>query len=381
VGMNDKKNGKRTALYELHVAAGAKMIDFGGWEMPVQYEGIISEHNSVRESAGAFDVSHMGRLSVSGGNAEAFLQYVATNDVARLEIGQAQYSLLCNREGGVKDDVLIYRLADERFLVVVNASNREAVLSWFDEVRKELAQKRGRPLDLGVDDRTLETVMIGVQGPGAMELLQPLTAVSLEQLKYYRAQSGEVAGGEALVSRTGYTGEDGFEVILEAEAGRQLWERLSDQRASGTLALAGLGARDTLRLEAGMPLYGHELTEQINPIEVGLSRVVRLDKGDFVGREALAAVAADGPARRLVGLVVEDGAMARQGTAVEVDGAQVGEVTSGSFSPTLGASIAMALVESSVPADAPLQVVVRGQPHPCRVADLPFFHRRRRAQR
>jgi aminomethyltransferase len=378
--MSDKTEGRRTPLYDLHVSAGARMVDFGGWEMPVQYGGIISEHTAVREAAGAFDVSHMGRLMVSGADAEAFLQYAGTNDVTRLEDGQAQYSLLCNRDGGVRDDVLIYRLSETEYLVVVNASNREKILSWFDELGQELSGSAGGPRNVAITDRTIETVMIGVQGPKAVEMMDPLTQGAAGQLGYYRARPVTLFGGEGLISRTGYTGEDGFEVILDIDPGRRLWQHLKELAGDGALALAGLGARDTLRLEAGLPLYGNELDETINPIEAGLSRLVKLSKGGFVGRDALSGIAASGASRRLIGLIVEDGAIARQGSRVEARGVDAGEVTSGSFAPTVGGSISMALLNSGVAGDAGLQVVVRGQPHACRVVDLPFLERRKRKQ-
>lgn len=307
---------KRTPLHDLHLAAGARMVEFGGWTMPVQYAGIIAEHLKVREAAGAFDLSHMGRVYVSGRGAGAILQVLTTNDVLALDVGRAQYSLICNRDGGVRDDVLVTRLGEQDYLLVVNAANREKVLAWMDEV----AAADGGAGDFSVADRTFETVMVGVQGPRSAALLRPLTGFDLEGLAYYHAAETTVGGAPAVVSRTGYTGEDGFEVILEAPAGLELWRSLEALASSGELALAGLGARDTLRLEAGMPLYGHELDESTNPLEAGLKRFVRLEKPDFVGREALAEVAETGPRRRLVGLEVPDRAIARQGMPVQAGG-------------------------------------------------------------
>lgn len=365
----------RTALYDLHVEAGAKMVDFAGWEMPVQYTGIIDEHRKVRESAGAFDISHMGRLFVHGPDAGRFLQRLATNDVLALTPGQVLYTLICNREGGVRDDVLISRIGEQEYLVVPNASNRAKIVGWIDELKNEFSTDAG---DFTLDDRTMDTVMVAIQGPRAQELLQTHTEVSLSELRFFRIARGKTAGEDALVSRTGYTGEDGFEVILPRDAGVTLWRDLMRARVSGALALAGLGARDTLRLEAGLPLYGHELSETVNPLEAGLKRFVRLNSPDFVGGEVLARIASAGPARTLLGLEVADGAIARQGTSVVFDAREVGVVSSGTFSPTLSRSIAMAFVDAEVAASRPpFSVVVRGTAHQSNVVDLPFFRRRK----
>jgi len=365
----------RTPLYDLHVAAGAKMVEFGGWLMPVQYTGIIEEHRKVRSTAGLFDLSHMGRLSVSGPDSTRFLQGLATNDVRKLEAGQVQYSLICNRSGGVHDDILVYRLGDSEYLLVANASNRSKVLGWMGQAKSWLKDEKGSA-SVEIEDQTLDTVMIGVQGPRSQAMLQPLVSLPLDSLSYYRTTLGSVSGMEGLISRTGYTGEDGFEVIVPADAGQSLWEQLSRAVERQDGALAGLGARDTLRLEAGMPLYGHELDETINPLEVGLDRFVHLEKAELVGLEALLDVAKSGPKRHLVGLEIPDRAIARQGTPVKVDGAEVGRVTSGSFSPTLDRSIAMALVRAEVAtARAPLTISVRGASHEAQMVKLPFYRR------
>ncbi len=375
--MSEDSGLKRTPLYDLHLAAGAKMVEFGGWEMPVQYSGIIAEHRKVREAVGIFDLSHMGRVYVSGRNALRFLQALATNDVEKLALGQVQYSLICNREGGVRDDILVYRLGDSDYLLVVNASNRLKVLGWMEEVLGGLAG--AGKAELSIRDRTLETVMVGVQGPSSVSLLQPYVELPLEGLRYYHGAPSRVVGAEGYVSRTGYTGEDGFEAILPAEAGRQLWQQLAQVASTGAAALAGLGCRDTLRLEAGMPLYGHELEESINPFEAGLGRYVHPEKPELVGREALLRIRTAGPKRQLVGLEVTDRAIARQGTPVVVAGTEVGRVTSGSFSPTLDRSIAMALVAPEVAAERPpLEVAVRGAAHPAQIVGLPFYRRGRK---
>lgn len=369
---------RRTPLYDLHLAAGAKMVEFGGWLMPVQYAGIIAEHKKVREAAGIFDLSHMGRVYVGGGDAERFLQMLATNDLSRLAVGQVQYSLICNREGGVRDDILAYRLGDGEYLLVVNASNRPKILGWMDEVLSDL-RSRARSVQVTITDRTLETAMVGVQGPSSMALLQPLTDLPLAGIGYYHGAPARVIGVEGYISRTGYTGEDGFEVVLPGGASRELWQRLEQAAPGVGGALCGLGARDTLRLEAGMPLYGHELGEGVNPFEVGLDRYVHPDKPELVGRDALLTIAATGPRRRLVGLEVTDRAIARQGTPVVAGGGEVGRVTSGSFSPTLDRSIAMALVTPEVASERPpLEVSVRGAAHPASIVNLPFYRRRRK---
>jgi aminomethyltransferase len=356
------------------------MVEFGGWLMPVQYLGIVAEHRKVREVVGVFDLSHMGRVYVDGPDAERFLQMLATNDVSRLAVGQAQYSLICNREGGVRDDVLVYRLGDGEYLLVVNASNRGKILGWMHEILLELRDREGGA-QVSITDRTVETVMVGIQGPSSTALLQPLTDLPLESLGYYRSTTADVMGSESFVSRTGYTGEDGFEVIVPVDAGRRLWKRLERDAPVLGGGLCGLGARDTLRLEAGMPLYGHELGEDVNPFEAGLGRYVHLEKAELVGRDALLRVAAVGPTRRLVGLEVTDRAIARQGTPVVSEGREVGAVTSGSFSPTMDRSIAMALVSAEVASRRPsLEVTVRGVAHPAKVVDLPFYRRKGKSQ-
>ncbi len=388
--MSEESELRRTPLYDLHLAAGAKMVEFGGWLMPVQYAGIIAEHKKVREAAGIFDLSHMGRVYVGGGDAERFLQMLATNDLSRLAAGQVQYSLICNREGGVRDDILAYRLGDGQYMLVVNASNRLKILGWMGELLSVLQMGRGThtgvPLrraggagQVTITDRTLETAMVGVQGPSSMALLQPLTDLPLAGIGYYHGAPARVIGVEGYISRTGYTGEDGFEVILPGGASRELWQRLEQAAPGVGGALCGLGARDTLRLEAGMPLYGHELGEGVNPFEVGLDRYVHPDKPELVGRDALLRIAATGPRRRLVGLEVTDRAIARQGTPVVAGGGEVGRVTSGSFSPTLDRSIAMALVTPEVASERPpLEVSVRGAAHPASIVNLPFYRRRRK---
>jgi aminomethyltransferase len=364
----------RTSLHPVHLAAGARLVPFGGWDMPVQYEGILAEHRSVRQGAGIFDLSHMARLYFEGEAGRELLQSLSTNDIRSLAPGRAQYGLLCNERGGILDDTVAYNLGD-KLLLVVNATNRLKVLSWLDQQPGGVRE--------AVHDATFETAMIGLQGPLAEEVLQPLTAVDLSGLRYYAGVQGIVGGVEALIARTGYTGEDGFELIVAAEQGPHLWELLAARQEPVRPTLCGLGARDTLRLEAGMPLYGHEITESTNPYEAGLGRVVKLEKGEFSGRAALATLSAMLPVRRLVGFQMVDNAVPRQGYWIEVQGTAVGEVTSGTFSPTLKRNLGLAYVPPALaePGSA-IDVVVRDQPRRATVVALPHYaHRTRRPAR
>ena len=358
-----------TALIDIHRALGARLIEFGGWLMPVQYGGILDEHRAVRERAALFDLSHMGELVVEGDDAGDALAAALVTDPRTLAVGRAQYSMICAPDGGIIDDLIVYRLGPERFLVVANASNATVVS---DELATRLGGRRAV-----LDDRSLATSLVAIQGPRAAEVLVPLTDVDLNALRYYAIAEGQVAGVPGLVARTGYTGEDGFEVFVDWGRGPEVWKALADAgRGFGVIA-AGLGARDTLRLEAGMPLYGNELDRDTTPFEAGLGRVVKLEKpGDFVGRDALAKVAKDGPARRLVGLRITGRGIARHGYPVLAGERRTGVVTSGTHSPTLGVPIAMAYV---TPSDAEpgtiLAVEVRGQPIAAEVIPLPFYSR------
>ena len=360
-----------TALVELHRASGARLVDFAGWQMPLQYGSIIDEHHAVRRRAGLFDLSHMGELWVSGPQAAAGLAAALVTDPARLAVGRAHYSMVCAADGGIVDDLIVYRLADERFLVVPNAANRAAVA---DALRERLA-----PFDALLDDASLRTSLIAIQGPRAADILAPLTDIDLAGLRYYAIAEGEVAGIPALVARTGYTGEDGFEVFVDWSRAAEIWMALADAGKAADVIACGLGARDTLRLEAGMPLYGNELDRETNPFEAGLGRVVKLEKdGDFVGREALARVAATGPAKKLVGLSITGRGIARHGYPVLAGERRTGVITSGTHSPTLGRPIAMAYV---APGDAEpgtiLAVEVREQPVSAEVVPIPFYKRER----
>ena len=358
-----------TALVDVHRSLGARLIEFGGWLMPVQYAGILEEHKAVRERAALFDLSHMGELFVEGDDAGDALAAALITDPRRLAVGRAQYSMIVAPDGGVIDDLIVYRLGPERFLVVANAGNA-AVVS--DELAHRLEGWKAV-----LDDRSLATSLVAIQGPRAAEVLTPLTDVDLAGLRYYAIAEGQVAGVPALVARTGYTGEDGFEVFVDWARGPDVWEALATEGKDVGVVPAGLGARDTLRLEAGMPLYGNELDHETNPFEAGLGRVVKLEKpDDFVGREALARVAKDGPEKRLVGLKITGRGIARHGYRVLAGDRPTGVVTSGTHSPTLGLPIAMAYV---APADGEpgtiLNVEVREQPVSAEIVPLPFYKR------
>jgi aminomethyltransferase len=359
-----------TPLTDTHRALGARIIEFGGWMMPVQYGSIIEEHRAVREAVGLFDLSHMGELYVEGPDAGPALAAALVSDPPSLAIGRAHYSMICTPTGGIIDDLIVYRLAEARFLVVANAGNAAVVSD-------ALAERLGK-FKAVLDDRALATGLLAVQGPRAADVLAPLTDIDLGALRYYAIAEGNVAGIPALVARTGYTGEDGFEVFVDTDVTGELWTvLLAAVQAHGGLPI-GLGARDTLRLEAGMPLYGNELDLDTNPFEAGLGRVVKLEKADdFVGKAALERIARDGPARRLVGLIVEGRGIARHGYPVYSGERRTGVITSGTQSPTLGVPIAMAYV---APGDAEpgtvVDVEIRGARVPARVVALPFYKRK-----
>jgi glycine cleavage system T protein (aminomethyltransferase) len=337
------------------------MVDFGGWEMPQQYTSIRDEHFAVRKVAGLFDVSHMGRFRITGGSTAEFVQRVVTNDVSHLTDGQAQYNLMCNDAGGIVDDLVVYR-SDEGFMAVVNASNREKDLEWM---------RSHAPQDVTVEDRTFELGLVAFQGPLAQRLLP---SEGLDGIPYFGFRAGEVAGVNAIISRTGYTGEDGFEIMVTSERAGQVWDALLEQgRASGVLP-AGLGARDATRLEAALRLWGNDMDETVNPYEAGLGWTVKLGKGDFIGRDALQQVKAEGPRRTLVGLKLQPGDIARHGAAVSVDGKRAGVVTSGTHSFFLGYPIALAMVEArSLQVGDRVVVDVRGREAPAEVVKLPFY--------
>jgi aminomethyltransferase len=363
---------RRTPLHETHRNLGARLVPFAGYEMPVQYTSILEEHRAVREAVGLFDLSHMGELEVTGEEAVAFLRYALVSDPGALEVGQAQYSMACQDDGGIIDDLIVYRRDEQRFWVVCNAANIMAVV-------EQLAALAARgDFAATLTDRSERTALIAPQGPNAAALLGGLTELDLASIGNYRSRPGTVAGIECLVARTGYTGEDGFELFCDARRATALWDALAAAGERHGLRPCGLGARDTLRLEAGMPLYGNELNRETNPFEANLGRVVKLDKGEFVGRAALQAVQQRGPERKLIGLQMADNAIPRAGYEVRHGGEPVGHVTSGTHSPTLGTKIAMAMVPAELSGiGAAFEVVVRDRPYRAEQVKLPFYRRPR----
>lgn len=364
---------KRTPLYERHVALGARMIPFAGWLMPVQYEGIIAEHRTVRQKAGLFDLGHMGQVSVTGPDALPFLQYVTTNDVAKLEPGAAHYAMLTNEQGGVVDDIIIYREPTAvGYMVVVNASNKDKDLAWM----QNWATRR-TDLDVSVVDISDRLGMIAIQGPLSDDIVARLTSTDLSKLPGFHLIETEVAGLSVKLARTGYTGEDGFEIYPAIDRTVELWDALMSAGESEGLRPIGLGARDTLRLEARMPLYGNELGDDITPLEAGLGWAVDLSKGEFLGSQVIAAQKAAGVPRKTVGFrMTERSGAPRSHAPVQVDGVDVGYVTSGAMSPTLGENIGLALVESSAAGvGKPLDIIIREKPYRAEQIKLPFYRR------
>jgi len=359
---------QRTALFDAHERLGARLIDFGGWEMPVVYRGILDEHNYTRTAASAFDVSHMGRLYLTGKDAEAVLQRTCTRNVGKMAVGRCGYSHICNEAGGILDDVIVSRFED-KWLVVCNAGNRSKIVAHLQE---HLA---GR--DVKLDDQTTSSVMIAIQGPAAMELFNKYVPIKVGEIKRYAFATGSYMGMRYSIFRTGYTGEDGLEVVVPSGAGVLLWDFLTKKSDGNRIEVkpAGLGARDTLRLEAGMPLYGHELGEHVDPISAACKWCVDLEK-DFIGASALRRINSEGPKRRLIGLELDGKRIARQGASVMSGDAAVGEVTSGTLSPTLGKSIAMAYVDSAkLDANAALAIDFKGTQVAARVTPMPFYKR------
>jgi aminomethyltransferase len=364
----------RTPLYDWHVAQGARMVDFAGWSMPVQYTSIVEEHHAVRRAAGVFDVSHMGRLRFDGPDAGRFLDRVLTRRVADLAPGKIRYSLVTNEQGGVLDDILVSQLEtpSERryYLLVVNASNREKIVAWF---RSLLTPADG---DVEMTDRTTATAMIALQGPQSLPILSRLVKIDLERMGYYTGVVTEYFDRPCTITRTGYTGEDGYELIVRAEDAVELCTNLFRAGREIGLKAAGLGARDTLRLEAGMPLYGHELSETINPYQAGLGFAVNLQGRSFVGADALRRLKDDPNQLKRIGLELAGRRVPRENFPVAAGGQPVGMVSSGTFSPTLDKPIAMAYVRpEAASGGVELAVDVRGRLEPARVVQLPFYRR------
>ena len=355
---------KRTAVHSAHVRRGARMVEFAGFEMPVQYTSIREEHTAVREAAGLFDVSHMGQIGFDGPTAIETADRLLTRPVASLRAGGIRYGLLCNEQGGVIDDVTFFRLAETALFMVVNASNVEKVYRW---------AVRNSPADAGVRNTSEETAMFALQGPASLAVMQGVSSGPAAEMRRYHFDRLEVAGCDALVSRTGYTGSDGFEIFTGAGDAERVFETLLDSGAAHGLVPAGLGARDTLRLEAALPLYGHELDESTSPLEAGLGRFVKLEGRDFIGAEAIRRRRDEGHDRALAGFVVDGRGVARAEYPVAVDGETVGVVTSGGPSPTLGRSIGLAYVPPSLAkAGKRFDVMIRGRATPATVVETPF---------
>lgn len=361
---------KRTPFYDFHVAHGGRMVDFAGWEMPIVYRSIIDEHEQTRKSGSLFDVSHMGRLIFSGKDAMAFLSKVATRKIEDQQVGQCRYSLVCNESGGILDDIIISR-DQKNWIMVCNASNREKLVKHFHETR------RATGLDLDISDQTEATAMVALQGPKVIERLADALPVDIRSMKRYHFQTSSYMLIKFTIFRSGYTGEDGVEIVLPAKMASMAVKLLGGKmdKAEATIKPAGLGARDTLRLEAAMPLYGHELNETIDPLSAGLGWAVDLTK-DFIGVAALRAIQEKGPARKLVGLELDGKRIARQGMPVKLNDTVIGEVTSGTLSPTLGKSIAMAYVDSAHATEGTaLSVDLKGTLNPAKIVKLPFYKR------
>jgi aminomethyltransferase len=355
----------RTPLHGTHTSLKAKMVPFAGWDMPVQYTGILAETRAVRSNAGLFDVSHMGRLDISGPDSPAFLDWIVTHHASNLRQGRARYALICNEDGGIIDDTVYYRVAEDRYLLVCNASNRRYVVPWMRRWTEE------KYPGVSVEDRTEATAMIAFQGPATPGLLGAAGDVDTSRMRFFSYTEGTVASRPAFVGRTGYTGEDGFELIVDAGDAAHVWQTLMDAQA----APCGLGARDVLRLEAGLTLHGNDIDTTTTPLEAGLERFVRLDK-EFVGVDVLRRQKEDGTARRLVGLKVQGRSLARHGYPILHDGSQVGTVTSGTQSPSLDRVVAMGYVLSDLAgAGSPLQIDIRGRLADAEVVSLPFYTR------
>jgi aminomethyltransferase len=371
---SDGMKRHRTPLYDGHVEVGAKLVDFAGWEMPIQYSGVVDEYHAVRHAAGLFDVSHMGRIIVSGGGALGFLQRVTTNDIAKLTILESHYSMICNPEGGIKDDIFVYRVKPAEYLLCVNASNREKILRWLQEV-----QDGTRPrAELTIADVSAELAQLAVQGPRSRAILNALGLSDLESLKPRHCLEAKLLGVPSLVTRTGYTGELGYELYVPSEQVLSIWRVLLEHGRPSGLKPAGLGARDLLRLEMAYLLYGNDIGEDTSPVEASAGWVVNLKKGDFIGREALSRKQAE-PTRRLVAFELLQKAVPRHGFKVRTDGGsgrEIGEVTSGNFSPLLEKGIGLGYVPPTTTAVGSTFVVdIRGRAVPAVVVKPPFYRR------
>jgi aminomethyltransferase len=362
---------KSIPLRQKHADLGASFTDFGGWEMPVRYSSDLAEHEAVRTKAGIFDISHMGEIFIEGKDAASFLDYALVGAASEIAVGRAKYSLICNEAGGILDDLIVYRLAETGYLVVANASNKDVVFQAF--------KARLAGFDTEVRDESDSWVLLAIQGPKSVEILSTITSATLSELKYYAISEAKIADVDCLLARTGYTGEDGFEIYIPVASAEKVFDSLMAAGSKFDLMPTGLACRDTLRLEAGMPLYGHEMNEDVNPYQAGFGKVVRLDKpGDFVGKAALKKLSESKPSKELVGLTGEGKRAARADYEIfnEDSDAAVGVITSGALSPTLGYPVAMALVGADfAEIGTSVSVDIRGTKTPYKVVKLPFYKR------
>lgn len=367
-------NLKQTPLYPLYEKYGAKTIDFGGFELPVQFSGIKAEHDAVRTKAGIFDVSHMGEIEVKGDKACDFLQYVMTNDVSKLQTNQLQYTAMCNERGGTIDDLIIYKRKEDNYLLVVNAANIEKDLAWL---------KKHQMDGVAINDLSSDIALIAIQGPLAEKVLQKLTAENLSAIRFFTFKDDvDIAGKKVLLSRSGYTGEDGFEIYCQKEDAAFLWEKILEAGTEDGVIPCGLGARDTLRFEARLPLYGQELDETISPLEAGIGFAVKLDKeADFIGKEALRKQKEDGLKRKLVGLEMIDRGIPRHGYEVFKEGKRIGHITTGTQSPTLKKNIGLALIESEFSdIGTEVEIEIRGKRLKAKVVPTPFYKKNKKGK-
>ena len=361
---------KRTPLYEAHVAAGAKLVEFAGWEMPIQYSGVLDEYQAVRQQAGLFDVSHMGRIEVDGESALAFLQRVTTNDVGKMEIGTSHYSMVCNPTGGVKDDIFIYRLETEKFLICVNASNLPKIWTWLQD--QQFKTTEGCILT----DRSTELAQLALQGQASLEIMRTMAGAHLDGLKLRGCREISLPMGPCLIARTGYTGEFGYELYVPVGHAREVWDALLKAGEPYGLKPVGLGARDLLRLDMGYFLYGNDLTEEITPIEAGAEWVVNFEKGSFIGDKRLKGQVKQGTSRRLVGFELLEKAVPRHGMRILSDGMEIGQVASGNLSPILQKGIGLAYVKPShVNIGSTFEVEIRNRCVPATVVKPPFYRK------
>lgn len=357
---------KKTPFYEIHQKLGAKIVEFAGFYMPIQYEGIIAEHKKVRESVGVFDVTHMGEIEISGSDALQFVQKITTNDASKLEEGKVQYSSMCYPDGGIIDDLLVYHCG-VYYMLVVNASNKDKDYNWM------LENKSG---DVKIIDKSDEIALLAVQGPNSLKVVQKISNVDLSNLKYYHFTRGKISGIDAIISRTGYTGELGFEIYFRSDIkdAEKIWNSLFEAGKEYNIAPIGLGARDTLRLEMGMCLYGNDIDNTTNPLEAGLGWITKFDKGDFIGKEALLKVKNEGIKRKLTGFVICDKTVPRHGYEIQFDNKKIGFVTSGTFSPVLNYSIGMGYIEKQFADEGQIiNVIIRNKPVEAKVTKPPFI--------